>query len=125
CFGGMEISDGVTINRKVTHVSSVLGDLVAQARQISNSEMTNILDAATAVMTPYPTNTLKLVVSGIEVDSKGNGKVAWSDARNANPLAKGASVTLPESLAQPNSFLITAKVNYVYTPTIGYVTTGT
>lgn len=123
-FGGYEVSEGVTIDRKVTHVTSSLGDLVAQSRTISNADMTNILNAASAVMNPYPTDTLKIVVTGVTIDAKGKATVSWSDARNATAYAKGATISVPADLATANSFLVLTEVYYTYTPAIGYVLTG-
>jgi len=124
-LGGVEIGDALTINRKVTHVSSSLADLVTQSRFITNSDMQNILDATAAIMTPYDDDLLSIVVSGVSIDGEGVARVAWSDARNDTPLPENATITLPMQVTQPNSFIVTAEVHYPYTPTIGYVMTGT
>ena len=123
-IGGIQISEALTISRKVTHVTSSLGDLVAQSKTISNSDMTNILNAAAAVMAPYSGDPLQIKVSGITIDTNGKATVAWGDARNDTALAKGATVTLPAAVNQANSFLVMTEVHYPYTPTIGYVLTG-
>lgn len=123
-FGGFEVSEGVTIKRKVTHVTSSLGDLVAQARTISNADMTNILNAASAVMNPYPVTTLKIVVTGVAIDSKGKATVSWSDGRNMTAHSKGAAISVPAGIADPSSFLVMTEVYYTYQPKIGYVLTG-
>ncbi len=123
-IGGIQISEALTISRKVTHVASSLGDLVAQSKTISNTDMSNILDAAEAVVAPYSVNSLTIRVSGVSIDKDGKATVAWSDARHTTPLTKGGSITLPTALQQKNSFLVTAEVHYPYTPSIGYVLTG-
>ena len=124
-IGGFQVGEALTISRKVTHVASSLGDLVAQSRSISNSDMTNILDAATSVMVPYSTDALTIVVSGISIDANSKTKVEWSDARHTTPLAIGGSVTLPAAIIQPSTFVVMAEVHFPYTPPIGYVLTGT
>lgn len=124
-FGTVELGDGLTINRKVTHVTSSLGDLVTQSRTITNADMKNILDAAAAVMTPYPAGQLKIVVTGVSIDATGKATVAWSDARNATALAKNTTVEVPAAMKTPNTFLVMAKVTYTFTPTIGYIMSGT
>lgn len=123
-LGGVELGDALTIDRKVTHVTSSLADLVTQSRTISDEDMDNILDAAASVVTPYDVGLLRIKVSGVEIDDKGKATVAWSDARNDTPLAKGSSVAIPDAIKQPNTFLVTAEIHYNYTPTIGYVLTG-
>jgi Flp pilus assembly protein TadG len=123
-IGGMQISDALTISRKVTHVTSTLGDLVTQSRSISNSDMSNILDITAAVMAPYSSSPLKITVSGVTIDSQGKTKVVWSDALNASALTIGSAITIPDTIKENSSFLVTAEVHYPYTPTIGYVLTG-
>lgn len=123
-LGGFEVSEAFTINRKVTHATSVLGDLVAQSESISDGEMANILDAVEAVMSPYPTDELEIIISGVQIDNRGNAKVSWSDARFATPYPEGTSYTLPSGLGQPNTFLVAAEVRYLYTPLFGHALTG-
>ena len=126
-LGGNELSHALTIARKVTHVTSSLGDLVTQSKKITNADMTNILNAAASVMTPYATGTLlKIKVSGITIDANSVAKVTWSDALNDTPLTVGATVTtLPAAVKTASTFIVTAEVHYSYTPVIGYVMTGT
>jgi Flp pilus assembly protein TadG len=124
-IGGIQISDALSIDRKVTHVSSTLGDLVAQAKSIDDNEMSNILDAASAVVAPYSADSLQIKVSGIDIDKDGKATVKWSDARHDTPLAVGSSVTLPEGIGTASSFLVAAEVHYPYEPEIGYAITGT
>jgi Flp pilus assembly protein TadG len=123
-LGGFEVSEAFMINRKVTHATSVLGDLVAQSETISDAEMDNILDAVSAVMNPYPIADMWMIVSGVSIDDQGVATVAWSDARNTSPLEAGAILTLPEAVSQPNTFIVVAEVHYAYTPTFGHSLTG-
>ena len=123
-LGGIEIGEALTINRKVTHVTSSLSDLVTQSKTISNNDIKNILDAAASVLTPYPTDLLKIKVSGVSIDNNKKATVVWSDARNDTPLAVGSTIVLPASVLQADTFIVTAEVHYAYTPTIGYVMTG-
>lgn len=124
-FGAVELSEALTLNRKVTHVSSSLGDLVTQSKTITATEMTNILNAAASVMTPYSETPLKMKVTGVKIDANGKATVEWSYARNDTKLTEGATVTLPAAVKQPSSFIVMTEVHYPYTPTIGYVMTGT
>src|SRR5262249_49474927 len=52
-------------------------------------------------------------------------KIGWSSATaNTTARAKDSTVTLPDSLKVANTSVIWAEVTYGYTPTIGYVITG-
>lgn len=124
-LGGNEVGDGLTVSREVSHVSSTIGDLVAQCSSISDSDMQNILAAAAYVIAPYATTNLTIRVSGITTDSNSSATVTWSDEFQTTKLATGASYTLPTALRTASSFYVAAEVHYSYTPYIGYVITGT
>ena len=123
-LGGVEVSQGVGIDRKVTLTAGAIANLSSQTATISNSDMTNIMSAATAIMAPYSASTLKITVSCLKVDSTGKVTVVWSDAKNTTARAVGSVVTIPSALAVKNTTLIFSEVSYLYQPTIGYVITG-
>jgi Flp pilus assembly protein TadG len=123
-LGSVEISQGVSIDRKVTLTTRTIADLASQVSSINNASMSNMLNASAAVMSPYPTGLLKVTVSCVTIDDQGNAKIAWSDTLNGTKRAVGSTVTLPTALKMPNSSLIWSEVSYNYTPTIGYVVTG-
>lgn len=124
-LGGVEISQGVGIDRKVTLTAGAMANLAAQASSISNADMTNIMNAATAIMSPYSISTLKITVSCLAIDNNGVAKVTWSDTKNGTARAVNSVVTIPAALAVKNTSIIFSEVSYTYQPTIGYVITGT
>lgn len=124
-FGAVELGDALIIDRKVNLVTSTLADLVTQSKTITDTDMANIFGAATSIMTPYSSTTLKIKVTGVNIDANSNATVSWGYAQNDTALAKGSSVTLPTALVLPSTFLVLSEVHYPYTPTIGYVMTGT
>ncbi len=123
-IGGMQVSEALSINRKVGHVTSTLADLVTQSKSLTDSDIQNIFDASSSVMAPYATDALEITVSEIKIDNNGNATVQWSSARNATALTVGASVTLPAAIAVNNSYVVEAVAHYPFTPPIGYVLTG-
>lgn len=123
-LGTIEVSQGVAINRKIAITARALSDLVSQTTSITTTELANVMAASSAVMTPYPTGTLAAKVSTVDIDANGVAKIGWSYASNTSPRAKGSTVTVPTALKVPNTELIWSEVSYVYTPTIGYVISG-
>ena len=123
-LGAVEISQAIAADRKVTLTARTVADLVSQVPSINNADMSNSLNASAAVMAPYPANRLKVTISSISINAEGRATVAWSDTLNGTARARGADVALPSALAVPNSSLILSEVEYSYTPTIGYVITG-
>lgn len=124
-LGSVEISQGVSASRKVTLTTRTVADLVSQVSSINNSDMSNSLNAAATVMAPFSSSNLKVVLSSVTIDSTGKATVAWSETLNGTARAKGSSVALPTALNVPNSSLIFSEVQYAYTPTIGYIISGT
>lgn len=122
-LGCVEISDGVSAQRKVTLIASTLSNITAQSKSLSTSDLSNILDASTAIIYPYSSSTLKMTVSCIAIDANKNATVKWSVTRNGTALS--GSVTLPTALQVANTQLVYAQVTYGYKPTIGYTITGT
>ena len=56
-LGAVEISQGVSINRKVTLTARTVADLASQVSSISGGDMTNLLNASAAVIAPFPAGT--------------------------------------------------------------------
>lgn len=125
-LAGIQVSSAVMIDHKVTHATSVLADLVTQADgSISNTEMANILDAVTTVISPYSAADFAVVVSGVQVDQNGVARIAWSDARNATARTINTTLTLPTGLATAQSFLVVAEVSYEFHAGVGPIILGT
>ncbi len=122
-LGCVEISDGVSADRKVSLTAAALANLSAQVSTISTSDMTNILDASSAIIAPYSASKLKMTVSCISIDANKNATVKWSVTRSGT--LKSGSITLPSALAVASSQLLLAEVTYAYTPTVGYTISGT
>ena len=123
-LGVVEISQGISAQRKMTMTTRTIADLLSQTSNASNSYVTNALNAATAVMAPFPDSNLKITVSSVKI-ADGTATVSWSDTKNGTVRAIGSSVTLPAALTADNGSLIWSEVEYAYTPTIGYVISGT
>jgi Flp pilus assembly protein TadG len=122
-LGCVEISDGVSADRKVTLVASTVANLVAQSTTISSSDMSNILDASSAIIAPYSSANLKITVSCISIDANKAATVKWSATRNGTALS--GTVSIPTDLQVANTQLVYAQASYAYTPVIGYTITGT
>jgi Flp pilus assembly protein TadG len=124
-LGGIEIGDGVAIDRKVAITTRSVADLASRYTKITDADMASILGASSTIIAPYSATPLAVTVSQVMVDSKGNATVTWSDANsNGSPRPKGSAVTLPGTMAAANTSYIWGEVKYTYTPTLGYVMTG-
>jgi Flp pilus assembly protein TadG len=124
-LGVVEVSQGFAISRKITLTARTVSDLASRVSTISGTEMTNILNASSTVMSPYPLANLKVVLTAAKIDANKAATVLWSDTLNGTVKQKDTSVALDPALAVADTTLIMAEVEYAYKPTIGYVLTGT
>jgi Flp pilus assembly protein TadG len=129
-LGGVEVGEGVAIDRKVAITTRAVADLASRYTKITDATMSTILGASSTIIQPYPPGPLVVTVSGVTVDNRGNATIDWSNSLNGTARPKGSAVTLPGTLATPCpttpcAYYVWGEVTYSYTPTLGYVLTGT
>jgi Flp pilus assembly protein TadG len=124
-LGSAEMATGVAIDRKVALAAHTVADLASQYTTITNADMTNILNASTDIIYPYPSANLQAVVSELSINAQGQATVVWSDTLNGTARTVGSTVTIPTNLATPNTYLLLGETAYNYKPSYGYVVTGT
>jgi Flp pilus assembly protein TadG len=119
-LGLAEMTMGLMANRRVSHVASAVGDLVAQFPSTSTSDIDDIFEVGEAVMSPFPAGTLSIRLTSVKADVNGTPKVVWSRVHGTalSALAANATVTLPENLIAANESVIMADTRYTYTSTV-------
>ena len=120
-IGTFELAEAITVNRKVSHATSTVGDLITQSETLSSTDVENIFDATEAVMSPYPASSLKIVIATVEADENGNPKVVDSKARNTSSWPTGTTppVTIPDGIDYTSQQVVIAKSEYAYTAVFG------
>jgi Flp pilus assembly protein TadG len=124
-LGSVQLSTGVAVNRKATIAAHTVADLASQYTNITNADMTNILNAASDIVYPYSASNLQTVVSELAIDAQGNATVVWSDTLNGTARTVGSTVTIPSNLAAPNTNVLLGETTYNFTPSYGRAITGT
>ena len=135
-FGSIEAAALYTVDKRISSISSTIGDLVAQwdpndgdLTTGTGGTLTDYLNASTGIMTPYSTTGLSIVVTLVQVKNDQTTKVLWSKA-NASGTAKNAGDAYTD-LSQANApqmndvskggCVIAAEVTYSYLPVLGQV----
>jgi Flp pilus assembly protein TadG len=131
-LGCVEISDGVAVDRKVSLIAGTLANLTASCADsntnsggctnniLTTTELNNIFAASSAIMQPYSSGPLKMSLSCIAIDSKGNVTVPWSVPSNGGTKLTSYTFSSSESALKVNSTqLLYAVVSYAYTPIVG------
>ena len=124
-LGGVEATQAISADRKVTLTAGALANLAAQSTTLSNADMTNILNASASIMYPYSTSNMTAVISCLSIDANKNVTVSWSQTLNGTARAVGSTVAINSNLAIANTQLLLGEVTYNYKPTVGYIITGT
>jgi len=124
-LGSVDVSQGISADRKLTNTAKTVADLVSRTTSVTAADVNDIFTAGAAVMAPFSAANLKLIVSSVQIDKDGNATVDWSRALNATPHNNGDPVTLPPVLlANKSSSLIWSEAQYIYQPAAGYVIVG-
>ena len=123
--GSVELGEGLSIQYKTTLAARTVADIASQYTSIDAPTMTSILGAASTVVAPHSAANMTVIVSEVTTDAKGNGTITWSAAQNGNAHTVGQAVTLPADLQIPSISLLWGEVTNPYTPSLGYVATGT
>lgn len=123
-FGTIEVSNGVTVDRKVTLAARTLSDLISQGTTATDTDVSNAFKMGAAIMTPYAATPLKQRVTAIWIDDTGIAKVVWSAGSNMAPLGAGETVSVPAELVANSTELIMSEISYTYTPAVGFVMTS-
>jgi len=119
-IGCVEISEGVAADRKVTLTAGALANLTSQVTTLTTADITNILNASTAIMNPY-TGSVAAKISCLKIDATGIARVTWgASTTGVTARAPNEVVTIPANLAVPNSYLVFSEVSYQYVPVTGF-----
>lgn len=118
--GGFEIAQASTVYRKLTDTTVQLANVTSQYTTMSSTDVSNVLNASSQIMSPYSTGPLTVVLSEVETDSSGTtGTVQWSEPFQTTALSTSTKISMPSGFQQPNSYYILAQTTYQYTPVIG------
>ncbi len=127
-FGMIDVSMGVSVDRKVTMIAQSMADLASRYTAVTDTDFANFFKIGDAMLTPYAAASLTSTISQVYIDpSTGIGKIYWS--KGDAPRTVSSSITVPAGLigkdssnnVLTNQYLILAEVNYLYKPIIGYV----
>ena len=89
--GVADLGLGLMVDRKINQIATITSDVVAQENGWTESELDSLLGGAAAILTPFDSGELKIVVSVLDFDSAGNGSVNWSRAYQTSALDAGTA----------------------------------
>lgn len=114
-FGLVEVCSAYMAQKRMSHVTSMMGDLVAQQQSVTVTDLSDIANIGTLIMKPFPNAPLSIRVSSMT--RTGNiTKVNWSwRSGTGMPVLKdNATVTLPANLILDGESIIVSEASYDY-----------
>ena len=129
-LGMVELSQALTVKRRVQSVASTTADLVAQSETVTTAQLNDIASIGSQLMLPFSSTGIALTIASVAEDSQNHITVQWSCSwatlsSSANCSASGAAYTgLPSGLLSAGQSVIIGKTSYPYTPAIGEFLTG-
>lgn len=127
-FGELEISDLLTVNRRVVTSVNALTDLVTQERDLTTAEIDSIMLGARQTISPNAGSTLTFKVTSV-IRNPNNANqliVVWSrDSQGGTPYAANSVFTKIHdvTLVNPGASLVVGEVQYNYVSSLMRVVT--
>lgn len=134
-IGTVELSQAITVDRRVTQVASSTADLVARQRTVNVTTLNGYMQIIDQLMSPYSATPLKLTISNVYSTTAQPTirKVCWLYHRN-NTSAQGANTaiskggnytsatggTLPTGVIDSagGTSVVVVEVSYLYQPVL-------
>jgi Flp pilus assembly protein TadG len=124
--GAVEMSQAITVDRRVTQIASSTADLVARAsKTISQSEIGDIMRVGSYIMKPYTATPIRIVLRNVTSSpaSATNTKQSWTCSYNGTGGTQTCECTnttfpLPSNMVTTNDSVIVAEVTYDYVPLV-------
>ncbi|MEJ8476205.1 TadE/TadG family type IV pilus assembly protein [Roseibium algae] len=120
-IGMAETTSALNQDRRVSQVASSVTDLVAQSKSMSSNDMTDIMKAVGAIMAPYNSAALEVIVASVTFDDEGEPKVDWSvnkDGNTPDTWIKGQKppIDIPETISIAGTSLVFGSASYKFIP---------
>jgi Flp pilus assembly protein TadG len=120
-MGLAEVTMALMADRRASHATAVVADLVAQDTLTTRGELNDLFSIAEEILSPFSPAGMKIRTTAIRADANGVPKVVWSHGKGMGAYGKGSTVTgLPPNLMAAYDTLIMSEMTYNYDSPIKY-----
>ena len=120
-FGTIEVTNMLTVNRKVVSTTQNLADLVTQYEEIEADDLTELSSAVGWMLEPYSVSLVNYGIAHVVFDEEGNPSV--DEAAGGWRHDQGLSVTRPADraagLGLGNDAIVIVELTFDYRPVVG------
>ena len=121
-LGSVQLTLGLTADRKVSQVANSVADLVTQDDFVTDSDLVDIYAAADAILNPFDPAPLALRITSVRMDADGEVFVDWSEGDGMTPHDTDSLPDLPEGLMAPMNSIIMVEATYRFSTNLGELT---
>lgn len=123
-FGLAEFCQGYMADKRSTHATSLIADLVAQSDAVTGAELDDIFQIGAVIMKPFPASALQVRVSSITRGTDGVARVDWSRSAGMSARAVNQVVDVPTGLIANGQSLVLSESTYDYRSPANYLMPG-
>lgn len=122
-FGLAEFCQGFMAQKRMTHATAMVADLIAQEEVVSTPNIDDIFEIGGLIMKPYSATPLKQTVSSV-TQTGGVARIDWSRSRGMTARAVNSTVTLPVDLVEDGQSVVMSEATYDYLSPVGQLLPG-
>ncbi|MDQ0455137.1 TadE/TadG family type IV pilus assembly protein [Rhizobium paknamense] len=118
--GTVDLGEALIVNRKIDKLATTLADVIAQESNWPSSDVDNVITGGTAIVTPFETSNLRIMIGVVHFDSNGNPLVSWTRAYRTDPLKSGTPWPYPltGAIIDKSNELVAVHVEYNLTTSV-------
>jgi Flp pilus assembly protein TadG len=115
-FGMAELTEAMMAQRRLSHLTASIGDVVAREQTFTDAGRNDIFVAGQVMMAPFPTSSLKMCIVSIASDAQGKDKVVWAESSSGQSDCPKANdpITIPPAVLPASQSVIMSKASYEF-----------
>lgn len=113
--GVFDVGNAILANQKAVRASQVVADLVARVNVVSDSDVSEAVDAGRLAFEPLDSSSFGVDIVSIRFDDiTGDGEIVWRETDNMAPVADPLGAV--QALEQAGEGVVMVSVEYDYHP---------
>ena len=125
-LGLVEFTNGFLVHRNLHTLSATIADLTSRETELTPGDLEKIATHSELVLAPFNRAPLKIIVSSVTGNNRGEAIVDWSFAfgNSVTQYGQGTEIPVPGDLAQVGEGLVMVEAMYNYAPGFGAFLVG-
>ena len=121
-LGVFDAGNAILANQKTIRASQVTADLVTRAREVSQNDVEQAVDAGRLALSPMPMDEYGVDIVSIRFDSNAIPEIVWRETQNMDPVSDILGNL--DLLASPGEGIVIVTAKYNFDPVFSSPITG-